>query len=85
MKDMEKKVLVAYRKVHEAEMALHCVVEEAYPVGSEVTWTTTRNALSYEQRGVVLYLRYTGEVKVRNLKTGAESWHSARYLSYAPL
>lgn len=85
MKGMEKKVLDAYRKLQDAEMALHCIVEKAFPVGTEVTWVTTRNALSYTQTGVVLYLRYSGEAKIRNLKTGRESWHSARYLSYAPL
>lgn len=85
MKGMEKKVLVAYRKAYEAELALHNVVMKAFPIGTEVNWVTTKNALSYTQTGVVLRHRHTGEALVRNLKTGRESWHSARYLSYAPL
>ena len=85
MKGMEKKVLAAYRKVYEAEKALHEIVEKAFPVGTEVTWVTNRNALSFTQTGVVIRLGYDDEVIIRNMSTGRTSRHSARYLSYAPL
>jgi hypothetical protein len=85
MKGMDKKILVAYRKVYEAEKALHEIVAKAFPVGTEVTWVTTRNALSFNQTGVVIRLGYDDEVIIRNLNTGRTTRHTARYLSYAPL
>jgi len=85
MKNMAQRVAAAYIKLHNAEVGLHNLIEKAFPVGTEVTWVTTRNALSYRQTGVVIRLGYDDEVIIRNLSTGRTTRHSARYLSYAPL